>query len=247
MNDSSFGRLIGALVSPEKTFRSIAERPSWVLPMIVLILLGVGLQTAMQKHVDAEEMIKQQTQQFGVELTQEQMDKAIDQMEHPSLARQIAGAVFGIAIGAAFYFVAALIFWMAFRMFGSDLDYKRSLATVTHGLLPLGVGLLINIPLVIFRGTIHYSEMMNGGVLMSNLGFLAPEDTGIAVRTLLQAVDFFSIWAIVLLVIGFRATARVRTSMAAGIVTTVWVLGLAFKIALFSLPKLIASRRGASS
>ncbi len=29
LEDSSFGRLIGALVSPGKTFQSIAGRPTW--------------------------------------------------------------------------------------------------------------------------------------------------------------------------------------------------------------------------
>jgi hypothetical protein len=241
---SSFARLIGALVSPEKTFRSIAERPSWALPMILLIVLGIGLQTVMQKRVDPEELIRQQTKQMGIELTQEQIDKGVKSIENQTPTRRIAGAVFGAAIAAATYFVTALIFWVAFRMFGSDIDYVRSLATVAHGLLPFGIALLINIPMVLARGSIDYSDMMNGGVLMSNLGFLANDDTGTAARMLLHSIDFFSIWAIVLLVIGFRATAKVRTAMATTIVLAVWGLGVALKIGLVSLPGLIARRRG---
>ena len=41
MEDSSFGRLIGVLVSPGKTFRSIAERPAWLVPFLVLMVLSL--------------------------------------------------------------------------------------------------------------------------------------------------------------------------------------------------------------
>ena len=39
MENSSFGRLIGVLVSPGKTFRSIAERPTWGVALVVFMLV----------------------------------------------------------------------------------------------------------------------------------------------------------------------------------------------------------------
>ena len=43
LEDSSAGRLIGVLVSPVKTFQSIAARPTWAVALIVLALLGAGI------------------------------------------------------------------------------------------------------------------------------------------------------------------------------------------------------------
>jgi hypothetical protein len=41
--DSGFGRLIGVLVSPGKTFESIARRPTWLVPLLVLVAVGAGV------------------------------------------------------------------------------------------------------------------------------------------------------------------------------------------------------------
>jgi len=35
-----FGRLIGVFFSPKQTFASIAERPSWVAPLLLMVILG---------------------------------------------------------------------------------------------------------------------------------------------------------------------------------------------------------------
>ena len=42
MKDSGWGRLLGVLVAPGETFRSIAERPTWLPPLLLLALLGAG-------------------------------------------------------------------------------------------------------------------------------------------------------------------------------------------------------------
>ena len=40
LEDSSAGRVIGALVSPVKTFRSLAERPTWGVALVVLLVIS---------------------------------------------------------------------------------------------------------------------------------------------------------------------------------------------------------------
>src|SRR5947209_6238443 len=55
LEDSSLGRLIGVLVSPVKTFQSIAARPTWVAALLVLVVLGIPvvLSRATVQPVDA--------------------------------------------------------------------------------------------------------------------------------------------------------------------------------------------------
>ena len=40
MADSSFSRVISVLTSPAQTFRAIAERPSFLVPLVLAALLG---------------------------------------------------------------------------------------------------------------------------------------------------------------------------------------------------------------
>lgn len=243
MKDSALGRLFGVLVAPGETFRSIAERPTWVAPLIVLVALSVGLQWTVRQKTDMAQAIREQTEAFGVELTQEQIDEQVEKSKSP--ASRAVGAVAGALIPVAVSFLTALLFWIGFRMFGSEIRYFTSLATVLYGLVPLfGIAPLLNIPLILGRETLTTEELMSGGVLMSHLGFLAGEDTSIAVRGLLQSVDFFSVWSIVLLVIGYRATARVSTATATGIVLALWLLGVALKVGMMALPSLIMNGGG---
>ncbi len=40
-SDSSFGRIFGVLFSPKPTFESIVRRPTWILPLILLVFVGI--------------------------------------------------------------------------------------------------------------------------------------------------------------------------------------------------------------
>ena len=64
-------------------------------------------------------------------------------------------------------------------------------------------------------------------MLASNLGFLAGEDASPAMLAFLQSLDFFSLWSIVLLGIGYVRTDRsARLSVAISVVAMwgLWIL-----------------------
>jgi len=235
MHESGFGRVIGVLVAPDKTYRSIAERPTWVVPLLLLVILGVSVGLVMQQRVDQGELVKYQMDKMGVELSQKQMEKIESDAASPGF-RQWAGWILGPLLAAAFYFVLAAVFLMALRLAGSDIEYMSSLAVIVHGLLPIAVASLLNIPLVLSRSEISPEEVMSGGLLASNLRPLAPEGSPV-VASLLGSLDFFAIWAVVLLILGFRTVGRVSTRTAAAIVLVLWgllVLGKAGVAAVFS-------------
>jgi hypothetical protein len=122
------------------------------------------------------------------------------------------------------------------RLTGSEIGFTRSLSVTVHGLLPQGVAALLNIPLALSRSAIAPEEMMSGGVLASSLRPLAPEDSPV-LASLLGSLDFFTIWSVVLLILGFRTVARVSTQTASTVVLVLWglwVLGKAGFAAVFN-------------
>ena len=236
MHESSFGRVIGALFSPEKTFRSIAERPTWVVPLLLIVGLSLGVGLIMQKKVDQAELVKYQMEKIGVDLGKEQLEKIDREAENQSASRQIVGLVFGSLVAGGAYFLIAALFLGTLRLTGSEIDFKRSLAVTVHGVLPQGVSLLLNLPLALSRTEISPEEMMSGGLLASSLRPLAPEDSPV-VASLLGSLDFFTIWSVVLLILGYRASARVSTQTATTVVLVLWglwVLGKAGFAAMFN-------------
>src|SRR6266550_5996588 len=47
-----FGRISGAFFSPKATFEDIAKRPSWILPVVLMTVLGASVAFVMNQKVD---------------------------------------------------------------------------------------------------------------------------------------------------------------------------------------------------
>lgn len=231
MSDSAFGRLLGALVEPAATFRSIAVRPTWLLPLLLLVVLGTAVGTMVVQRMDFEQVMRAQNERAGGQMSAEQIDQAVERAKKFS---PWITAVEGV-VSPVIYLVTALVFWTAFRLLGSEISYRTSLATSLHALLPGAIGMLLSIPVILRHGTFSQAEARSGSYLASNLAVLAPAGVSPAVRALLGSVDIFSLWTVALLVIGYRATARVSRGAALGTVLTLWLLFVAGKVALAAL------------
>lgn len=230
MKDSSWGRLIGALVAPGETFRSIAERPTWLPPLLVLVLLAWAVGFELQMRTDPEEMVRGQLEMVKVDVPQEQVDKMIEDAESRTTGAKAGLATIGAVIQPVLYAVVAVLFWIGFRLFGSEMDYLRSLATTLHAYMPLAVGSLINLPLMFTRETLTFEEASSGGVLVSSLKALAPEDASAATEMLLGSIDLFTVWTMILLAIGYREVAKVSPAVASGIVILFWLIFVLGKV-----------------
>lgn len=230
MEDSSLSRMVGALTSPTKTFESIAKRPTWLIAIVVLILVGTATAYLAVDRIDFEEEIRVALEKRDQPMpTGEQLEKAA------ALQKLISWAVAPVLFGFIFYFLAALIFWMGFKLTGSALDYKTALSTTLHGYIPAAVKALVTIPVILGRAEISAEELQSGALLKSNLAFLAPEEAGAVLVAVLSSVDLFSVWCIALLAIGFGVTAKVSKKTATITVIAVWLFGVAVKLGFAAL------------
>jgi hypothetical protein len=230
MKDSSWGRLIGALVAPGETFRSIAERPTWLPPLLVLALLAGAVGLVLQMRTDPVEMVRGQLEMVKVDVPQEQVDEMIEEAENRTIGAKIGLAAIGAVLQPFLFALLAVLFWIGFRLFGSEMDYLRSLATTLHGYLPLALASLINLPLMFTRETLTFEEAANGGVLVSSLKALAPEDAPAVTEVLLGSIDLFTVWAMILLAIGYREVAKVSSAVASGIIILFWLIFVLGKV-----------------
>jgi len=74
----------------------------------------------------------------------------------------------------------------------------------------------------------------------SNLGFLVSMKSNPMAFAVLTSLDIFTIWVLILFIIGFTYVARVSKAKAATIVVTLWLVTVAFKV----VPAAIRSLRG---
>lgn len=236
LEDSSFGRLFGALVSPAKTFRSIAERPTWGVALVVLLIVSTAVGVLANQRIDKNDMRQMMQERIeksrGGQATPEEVDRAMAMGEKVNSVTRWLIPVFSLVV----YLVIAALFFGAFRFFGgSEIPYKTSFAVTLHGLMPALVAALLTLPVILSREHINLKDAQSGNLLASNLGAFAPESLGTAARSLLSSLDFFSLWSILLLIIGYRLAAKVSTATAATVVVVLWALYVAAKVGLAAM------------
>lgn len=229
MHDSSFGRIVSVLLAPAKTFASIAARPTWLVPLLVLAVLGLAVSLILVPKVDWGASIREQLESSG----------AADQVSAEQLEQQVAigekvsgGAIYFVAVVGPWliYPLIALFFLGLFKLLGSEMSFKQSLATLVHAFIPFALAALLTIPVLYGRAEISAEEMQQGKLLASNVGAFLADDASPALLALASSIDLFTIWAVVLLVIGYHVVARVSRTSTLVVVLGSWLAWVAIKV-----------------
>lgn len=236
MTDSSFGRLIGVLVDPAKTFRALRERPTWLVALLVLLVLTSVVGYLVVERIDPaaqETAMRDAFEERG--MRGEELDRQVETAM--SFNRRLAPffPVIGVFFSLLAYLIIAGVFLLGARLLGGTIGFKRSLATSLHASIPQAVGALLAIPIVLGRETIDPEVAQSGNFLPSSLAVLAPEDAHWAVEALLGSIDFFSLWTLVLLVVGYRIVAGLSQKAAIGLTVTLWLVWVVVKLGLAAL------------
>lgn len=231
MESSGFGRLITVLTSPGKTFRSIAERPTWAAPLVLFVALTMVLGFVIHQRTDYADLMEWTAKSRDLALSQEDMDRAVDIQERFGGVGAVAGGVI-VALVSLFF---ALLYWLGLKLVGGELGYKEALSVSLYAGVPVLVQFLLTIVLVLPQQSIDPQRLASRNFLASNLAFLAPEDAGPVLTNLLASLDFFALWAVVLAVIGYRIVARVSTASAAAVVIVIWLLGVGIRLGFAAL------------
>jgi hypothetical protein len=229
--DSAFGRLIGAFVSPKQTFASIAARPSWFLPLIVIAIFAtamffvfgqrVGWRINMMHQIEQSERAQKQMEQ----LTPEKRDAVIDQQAKVSMY-----VVYFLGSAGVFIFalIVAGLLLLAFMIIADVRPtFSQSLGIVSHAWLPGIITVLLGI-LVIYLKDPSTVDLQN--LVASNLGALAPESSPKWLSVFLSTFDVFTFWKIALMAFGFSAVDPKKKLSVGKAFTIVFVLYLVWML-----------------
>ncbi len=220
--------VIGALTAPRVAFASIARRPTWLLALALLTALGAVAVWASYAKVDAGEFLSY------LEASGRPLPAGISGDQILGWTR--VSSVVGAAIFAPLtYLAVAGLFLVSLRLFGAELDFRRSLAVTLHGFLPFALAAIVGLGLASFREEISMRELESGSLVPTHLGVFLSEDAGAMARALASSVDLFSAWCIGLLGLGFTIVARVSAGKAYGVVGGIWALGILLKLTMAAL------------
>lgn len=213
-------RIIGVLFSPDATFASIARRPDWVLPLVILCVVGLLGGIAVAQRVDFN-TVARDAMDSNPQTAKLPPDRVATMVRFTAASMKVA------AYGSPVFTVLILVvvggaLLLAFRLFGGEGDFKQAFSVATYSWYPrLAKGILAAVILLSKKG-ISIWDLQNP--VRSNLGFLFDPKTQPVQFALGSSLDLFAIWSVVLLIIGFAAVSRLSRMRSAMIVGGLWII-----------------------
>jgi len=216
---AALSRVWRAFTAPAEVFREIAARPTWVWPLVVMIVLSVASQLVIAPRIDFDATIRQSMEQSssGRQLTEEQMDKAV------SVAKKVAGVTMYVSpLGVpVLYLLIGGLYFLLLKLVGSDTEYGRVFSGVMHAMLPADIVKSVLLTVVAWRKESFVATDLET-MLRSNLAAWLPDTAPKATIALGGVLDVFNVWKWILLVLALEIIGRVERKKAIGIVATVW-------------------------
>jgi hypothetical protein len=226
---NGFGRLIGVFFSPKATFESIARQPSWVLPVVIMTLLGLGVGFALNQRVNWREVASKRIEDSprASQLTPEQKEQQI------SMGAKISPAIsycIGLLAPILIAVIVGGVMLGAYNLLGgANANFKVSMSIVSHAYFVSIVSSLLFILVLYLKppGTVDLENPV-----ATNIGAFFPDGTAKWLTTLGTAIDLFSFWIMTLIAMGFSAfnPKKLKMGSSFGIVLSVWAVYEAIRV-----------------
>jgi hypothetical protein len=231
---SPIGRIVGVFTSPKQTFTSIAEKPSWVAPMLLMMILAIVVGSLLNSKMNWSEYIRHKAEEnprFAA-MSEEQKDQAlVGQVKFWKGFSYVIGAV-AIPISILIF---AGIYTIAFNLFrGAGVRYGQSFAITTHAFLPSAITSILAMIILPLK---TYGDVDPENIVATSLKAYLPETAPKPLLALGGSLELFWIWCLVLLAIGFAAAnpRKVKPGAAMGIIFGLWAVWVLGKIAWASI------------
>jgi|GEM_PF-1190487 len=187
--EGGFGsRLVSVFVAPRDACSSLARRPDWFLPLLVVALVAaaVGVLLAKENALFGRDMMADASR---VEFTEEQLAR-MGEVTTQRYVTTALGAVFWTAARALLY---GLLLFLVGKGIGGGARFKAVFSVTCYSSLIMALGGLVALAVVKLTGTYPVE---------TSLAVLSGESYWSLGRVALQSVEIFWIWQLVFLTIG---------------------------------------------
>jgi len=223
-----FGRIIGIFFSPKATFEGIVRRPSWVVPVLLMTVLGIGVAFALNQKVDwrdiASKRIEESPRAANLSAEQKEQQIAMGAKISPPIAY-----VFGALWPVLGVLVVAAAMLLAYNVIGgANANFGVAMGIVSHAFVVSLLSSLLFVLILYLKapGTIDLDNP-----IATNLGAFLPESTPKPLMSLGKSIDVFSFWTLLLISIGFATfNPKKLKGKSLGIAISVWAIYVAVKV-----------------
>src|ERR1044072_88093 len=125
------GRLIGVFFSPKETLQSIAARPSWLVPVVLMVVLGTATAFVMNQKVDwrdvASKRLEESPRAANMSAEQKEQQLAMSAKVSPYFVY-----VFGTLIPILAVVITAAVLLLAYNLVGgANANFAQAMGIVS--------------------------------------------------------------------------------------------------------------------
>jgi hypothetical protein len=226
------GRITGVLTDPKKAFADIAARPSWILPVVLMIAVGLAFIYIFTTKIGWDRYFHQiaETNSRMQQMDAQARENAI-QMQ--SKFAPIGGYVFAVIGPVLTALIVGGVLVLLCKIGGAALKFKQTFAISAWAMLPRVIAGILALVVMFIKNPEDFNLQ---NPLAFNLGAFMepPPNSGKFIYSLATSIDLFTIWTILLLAVAISVAARkMPFSKALMLIVIPWIL-LALAGAAFS-------------
>ncbi len=228
---SPVSAVVGTFSRPSETFRRLVARPTWWLPLALIVVSTAASWFAVAPKMDMDrtirESIEKRAEKTGRTIPPEAVNRQVE------MSTKLMPVFFGVALAgsAAFLFLSALVFWGSAKAMGAEARYTQLLSIWGHAGLPNVLGALLAIPIFLQLPDTSLTQEGAAQVVKSNVGAFLDPSAPAPLRTLAGSLDVFSLAALFLLVLGFRRLPGLSRGAATATPIVLWLVYVIGKVA----------------
>jgi len=219
LSGAALTRVWRVFAAPSEVFREIGASPTWLWPLVVMIVLSVASQLVIAPRIDFDATIRESMAQSGSgrQLTDEQIEQAV------TMGKKVAGITMYVSpLGVPIlYLMIGGLYFLLLKMVGSETEYSRVFSGMMHATLPADIVKSVLLTVVAWQKESFAATELET-MLKSSLASWLPTEAPKATVALAGVLDVFNVWKWVMLVLALEIVGRVERKKAIGIVAGVW-------------------------
>ncbi len=203
---------------PSLLFKELKEKPTWLLPFIIICVVSIIFAFIMQPV---------QTQLMILNIPEDSVASMIEQTNKFKLVGFSLIPLFTILKLA----IVSGLLLLGTYIVTDKLKFKQIFSVVCWSNIILLLGGILNVFILYLKGV----DTINDPTDMATVGlniFFNTKSLGVALNALLSEISVFSIWYIVLITIGLMIVGELSKGKAIFVSVFIWLITVGFKVGL---------------
>ncbi len=220
--------MVGVFTEPGNTFKRVSETKGvsfWLIPVLICIVLGLIAAFVMNTDPQLTREIREKADKKMNEQFEENLKSGKMTQADVESAKNISYKIAAIAswVGPAIFpflslLVMSLIYFIILKIFRSPIEFTSVMNVVGLSMIIGSIGGLLAIVLSVVMG---HLVSVSPGI------FLSESNVGVKLHTLISHFDVFTIWGLIVTIIGISKVSRSSMGIASVVVLIPWAIWIA--------------------